>query len=82
MELAESGTPPDDIAISHAQAPDVTLAPDTSVWGAMTLMQDFVGESIPVLDEGKLVGALSEGEIVGAYLEIVERIRQEENAAG
>ena len=82
MELAESGTPPADIAINHAQGPDVTLAPDTSVWGAMALMRDFVGESIPVLDEGKLVGALTEGEIVSAYLEIVERVREEENAAG
>ena len=82
MELAESGTPPDDIAMTHAQAPDVTLAPDTSVWGAMSLMRDFVGESIPVLNEGKLVGALSEGEIVSAYLEIVERVREEENAVG
>ena len=45
-------------------------------------MRDFVGESIPVLNEGKLVGALSEGEIVSAYLEIVERVREEENAVG
>ena len=82
MELADTGAPADDTALPHAQAAEVTFTPDTSVWEAMTRMQGFVGESIPVLDERKLVGALSEGEIVGAYLDIVERIREEENAAG
>ena len=81
MELADAGTPPDDTAILHAQTAEIRLTPATSVWEAMNLMQGFVGESIPVLDDGKLVGALSEGEIVSAYLDIVERIREEENAA-
>ena len=72
----------DDKAIAYAQAADVTLAPDTSIWEAMNQMQGFVGESMPVLDDTRLVGALSEGEIAGAYLDIVERIREEENAAG
>lgn len=82
MELADSDTSPDEPAVAHALSADATLTPDTSVWDAMTQMQGFVGESIPVLDAGKLVGALSEGEIVGAYLDIVEGTRQEENAAG
>ena len=82
MELADTGAPPDDKAISHAQAAEVTLTPRTSVWEALKQMQGFVGESMPVLDDGKLVGALSEGDIVGAYIDIVERIREEENAAG
>lgn len=82
MELAESGASPEETAAAHAQAAAVVLTPQTSVWHAMTAMQGFVGESIPVLDDGKLVGALSEGEIVAAYLEIVQHIREEENAAG
>lgn len=81
MELAESGAPPEDRAVEHARAATVALAPDMSIWDAMTSMRDFVGESIPVLDEGRLVGALSEGEIVGAYLQIVESLRREEHAA-
>ena len=81
MELADAGAPPDDTAVTHAQVAKITLTPRSSIWEAMTLMQGFVGESIPVLDDGKLVGALSEGEIVSAYLDIVERIREEENAA-
>ena len=55
--------------------------PDNSVWAAMSAMQDFVGESIPVLEDGQLVGALSESTIVSAYLEVLESIRREENAA-
>lgn len=80
MELADTGVAPDDTAIVHAQAADVTLAPDTSVWEAMTKMQGFIGESMPVLEDDKLVGALSEGEIVGAYLSIAEALRREEHA--
>ena len=80
MELADWGTQPEETAVAHAQASDVMLTPDTPVWDAMTQLQGFVGESIPVLDNGKLVGALSEGEIVGAYLEIVEALRREEHA--
>ena len=80
MELADTGAPPDDTAIKHVQAVEVTLTPHTSVWEAMTRMQGFVGESIPVLDDGKLVGALSEGEIVGAYLAIAATLRREEHA--
>ena len=81
MELADSGVSPSDRAVEHARPAAVTLTPQTSVWDAMRLMQGFVGESIPVLDDGKLVGALSEAEIVGAYLDIVAELRREEHAA-
>ena len=47
----------------------------------MSRMEDFVGESIPVLDDGRLVGILFESTIVSAYLEILENIRREEHAA-
>ncbi len=81
MELAESGVAPGTTAGEFAQPASVTLAPDTSVWDAMTLIEGFVGESIPILDGDKLVGALPEAAIVGAYLEILDRIRREEHAA-
>ena len=81
MELAESDARPEDTAVTYARAAAVVLTPQTSVWDAMTSIQGFVGESIPVLQDGKLVGALSEGEIVSAYLDIVQHIREEENAA-
>jgi CIC family chloride channel protein len=81
IDLIESGISPGARASEHAEPATVTLTPQTSVWDAMTRMQGFVGESIPVLDDGKLVGALSEAEIVSAYLTILARVREEENAA-
>jgi CIC family chloride channel protein len=81
IELEESGIPPSASASMHARPASVTLTPQTSVAAAMSLMKGFIGEDIPVLDDGKLVGALSEGEIVSAYLRILEQVREEENAA-
>ena len=54
----------------------------TSIWAAMEQMGDFVGESIPVLEEGgdRMLGVVFEASIVRAYLDTVNDIRREENA--
>ncbi len=53
-----------------------------SVWDAMEAMEEFVGESIPVLDEaGRLLGVVYESTLVKAYLQTVRALRAEENAA-
>ena len=59
------------------------LTKKTSVWAAMAQMVDFVGESIPVVDEGdggRMLGVVYEASIVKAYLDTVNDIRREENA--
>ena len=59
------------------------LTAETSVWAAMAQMGDFVGESIPVVDEaegGRMLGVVYEASIVKAYLDTVNGIRREENA--
>lgn len=81
MELVASGAALDQSAGSYARPESLVLEPDASVWAAMSEMEDFVGESIPVLDDGRLAGVLFESTIVGAYLKILEEIRREENAA-
>ncbi len=43
---------------------------------ARTIASDFVGESIPVTKEGKLIGAVTEGDIFTQVLEIEDKIRQ------
>lgn len=43
---------------------------------AVEVASDFVGESIPVVDEGKLVAALTEGDIFTQVLELEGNIRQ------
>ena len=81
MELIATGTTLDQPAGSYAEPELLVLEPDASVWMAMSEMEGFVGESIPVLEEGRLVGVLFESTIVSAYLGILEEIRREENAA-
>ena len=81
MQLVASGTELDQAAGLCAEPESVAFTPDTSIWTAMSEMKNFVGESIPVLDDGQLVGALSESTIVSAYMDILEEVRKEEHAA-
>ena len=79
IELIEAGAgrPVGD----YAEPDSLVLSPDMSIWAAMSEMEDFVGESIPVVEDGKLAGVLFESTIVGAYLEILENVRKDEHAA-
>ena len=43
---------------------------------ARTIASNFVGESIPVTKEGKLIAAVTEGDIFTQVLEIEDKIRQ------
>ena len=81
LRLFADGTPVDCPAGDFATPENLALHPDTSIWNAMTAMQGFVGESIPVVDDGKLVGAVSESAIVSVYLEYIQDVRREEHAA-
>ena len=46
---------------------------------ARSIASDFVGESIPVTDGGKLVSALTEGDIFTQVLELEDKIRQHDS---
>ena len=81
LKLVGEGVPLSREAGDFAEPGRVQLHPDTTIWDAMNAIQDFVGESIPVVEEGKLVGALSESAIISAYLDIVRGVRREEHAA-
>ena len=66
-----------------ARRDEPLLTPQTSVWAAMERMGDFVGESMPVLEEeggGRMLGVVAEAAIVSAYREAMNDIRHEENA--
>lgn len=71
---------------SLAQASSLAEAMDTSptaleandrLTDAMNTASTFVGESIPVVDEGRMVGALSEGDIFNKVLQIQASLRQQ-----
>lgn len=81
MELASGGVSLDEPAHGYAAPESLALGPDDSIWTAMSEMEDFVGESIPVVDDKRLVGVLYQSTIVSAYLEVLANIRQEEHAA-
>jgi CIC family chloride channel protein len=55
----------------------VTLEADGKLTDAMTTASTFVGESIPVVQQGRLVGALSEGDIFNKVLQIQASLRQQ-----
>ena len=67
-------------ATSLTQAMDTnptTLAANDNLNMAMTKASTFVGESIPVVDNGRLVDALSEGDIFNKVLQIQASLRQQ-----
>ena len=58
-----------------------TLTDMTSIFAAMKKVEDFVGESVPVVsaeDHLKLVGVIPEGNIFKVYSDGIGEIRQEE----
>ena len=64
-----------------AQHEQITLTDMTSIFEAMKKVEDFVGESVPVVsakDHLKLVGVIPEGNIFKAYSDAIDEIRQEE----
>jgi predicted transcriptional regulator len=55
----------------------ISLQADDRLTQAMTTASNFVGESIPVVRQGRLVGALSEGDIFNKVLQIQASLRQQ-----
>ena len=81
MELTSGGVSLEELAAEHAKPEALVLSPDESIWAAMSKIEDFIGESIPVVENNQLIGVLFESTIVSAYLNILDSNRQEENAA-
>ena len=64
-----------------AQHEQITLTDMISIFAAMKKVEDFVGESVPVVsaeDHLKLVCVIPEGNIFKAYSDAIGEIRQEE----
>ena len=80
----ESGGLGPDATVARLAKPEaLILTAETSIWAAMEQMGDFVGESIPVLEDadgGRMLGVVYEASIVKAYLDTTNDIRREENA--
>ena len=77
------GLGPETAVARLAEREALILTPKTSIRAAMEQMGDFVGESIPVQEEGdggRMLGVVFEASIVKAYLDTMNDIRREENA--
>ncbi len=61
----------------------VIFETETSVWDAMIALKGFIGDAVPVIEasSGRLVGTVTETAIIETYLEVVQDLRREENAA-
>ena len=80
--LIDKGEDMDQSIVSHVEQESYKLTQDTTIWEAMNQLQNFVGESIPVLDDPKnkkMLGIVHESTIIKAYLETTSTLRQEEN---
>ena len=69
-------------ALSEAElTPAPTFDRQTSLWQAMQVMRDYLGEAIAVVDaqNGRYLGAIPEAVVIGAYLDATERLRREEH---
>ena len=84
MTCEEAGDLGSGTTVARLARPEaLILTAKTSIWAAMEQMGDFVGESIPVLEEGgggRMLGVVFEATIVKAYLDTMSDIRREENA--
>jgi len=64
-----------------AKPEHVTLTDMTSIFLAMKKVEDFIGESVPVVnarDHLKLVGVIPEGTIFKAYSDAIDEVRRGE----
>lgn len=75
-------TTDDQPVIEAAIAAELVMRPDTTIWDAMEVMRDFIGEGVAVVDaEGKLLGTVFESDLIRAHLEILAEIRREEHGS-
>lgn len=81
MELTATDPSLSGEAAAHAVPESLVLTPEDSIWDALSKLEDFVGESVPVVEDGRLAGVVPEAAIVQAYLQTLDEIRREENAA-
>lgn len=61
---------------------ELIFTQDTNVLEAMEKLKNFVGDAVPVIntEADTLLGVISEAKIIQAYLNMVNRLRQEEHA--
>ena len=63
-------------SINFKEKNHIIINPNQNIYEIMNILKDFVGESIPVVnDKNKLIGVISENDVLKAYDEITQTIR-------
>lgn len=81
-ELIDKGEDMKQSIVSHVDHESFNLTRNTTIWEAMNELQNFVGESIPVLENSQnriMLGIVHGSTIIKAYLETTSTLRREEN---
>lgn len=61
--------------------PGTRFDENTSIWDAMEVMRDYIGEAIAIVDStsGRYLGAVPEAAVIKAYLDASQELRREEH---
>ncbi|MDH3464835.1 MAG: chloride channel protein, partial [Gammaproteobacteria bacterium] len=84
LNLEQTGQSFEQAVGPFARTESLVFTQSTTIWAAMNTMEDFVGESIPVVhsDEHRtLIGVVYEASIVKAYLDTITQMRAEEHGS-
>jgi CIC family chloride channel protein len=84
VKLEREGVAMDSECARYASREPLVLDQSTTIWAAMELVRDFIGESIPVViseHDDELVGVVFEASIIQGYMDALHSIRHEEHGA-
>jgi len=73
---------PEDTSLAAIELPALPSFDEyTSIWEAMQVMRDFMGEAIAVVDSdsGRYLGSVPESVVINAYLDATAELRREEH---
>jgi len=85
LQLEQTNQSLEQVVEQFARQEALVFTHSTTIWAAMDTMEDFVGESIPVVisdTDSTLVGVVFEASVVKAYLDTTKKIRAEEHGMG
>ena len=80
--LIDKGEDMEQSVLMHIDHDCFVLFKHNTIWEAMNELENFVGESIPILDSNeskRMLGVVHESTIIKAYLDTTSTLRQEEN---
>ena len=64
------------LAVNYIENDPIIIKSDTSIAQTISILEKFVGENIPIVDENNiLLGVISENDVLVAYSDITKSIK-------